>query len=115
MKKFITLLMLSSLSATTFAQVDNSDLSVADESVDSPSIQIEGQYKEAKRKVEAPKVQKLSPSEMLKRRREQLELRNQMMVQKKMEQIRLQQELALAKQLEQSMNKTIEAIDNSMK
>lgn len=53
-----------------------------------------------------------SPSERLKKYREQLEERNVDMVQKKMEYIRYQQELALMKQLEKTMNNTLKAIDN---
>lgn len=111
------------------AEVDGTDLALADETVDSPSLNIEGQYqekevaivKEAPKKIEKklalkPVVKKqLSSSEKIKLYREQLELRNKIMIEKKMEQIRLQQEIALAKKLEQSMNQTIQNIDNSIK
>ena len=94
----------------------NDDLTLADEAIQSPAMNIEGQYKVeepvAPKKVvkrQAPK--QLSSSDRLKLLRQRLEERNRIMVEKKMEQIRFQQELALARQLEQSMNKTIQAID----
>lgn len=93
------------------------DLALADEAIQSPTMNLEGQYQ-----VEAPVPQKqvvrraqpkrLSASDRLKAYRERLEIRNRIMVEKKMEQIRYQQELALAKQLERSMNQTLKAIDN---
>ena len=119
MKKII-LLLSSMMAFNTYAEVDTTDLNLpADEKVESPSMNIEGQYKvkevapaKPETKVTVMPVRKqLSPSERLRLRREQLELRNQIMVEKKIEQIRLQQELALAKKLEDSMNKTIQAID----
>ncbi|MBC7427980.1 MAG: hypothetical protein H7336_05165 [Bacteriovorax sp.] len=100
------------------------DLSLADEAISSPTMNIEGQYKvEAPAPVAAPQrvvarrpapvIKKpLSSSERLKLLRERLEERNKIMVEKKMEQIRFQQEMALAGQLEASMNNTIKAIDN---
>ena len=64
------------------------------------------------KKIVVTEVKKpLSPSERLRLRRQQLEVRNRIMVEKKMEQIRWQQEIALAKKLEESMNQTIQAID----
>ena len=107
------------------AEVDTSDLALADEAISAPTLNIEGQYqekevvvKEEPKKI-APVVvetkRPLSASEKIRLYREKLELRNQIMVQKKMEQIRLQQELALARKLEQSMNQTIKAIDAAMK
>lgn len=95
------------------------DLTLADEAIQSPTMNIEGQYKiEAPtppapvKRVEVKKVApKLSSSDRLKLLRQRLEERNRIMVEKKMEQIRFQQELALARQLEQSMNQTIRAID----
>lgn len=117
------LLLVTMLFATTInlhAEVDQSDLALADESIDSPTLNIEGQYQEKPVKV-APKrvapvqVKKpLTQSERIRLYREQLEIRNQIMVQKKMEQIRLQQEIALARKLEQSMNQTINAIDKAV-
>jgi hypothetical protein len=119
MKYIMTLLMVLGFNFKANADVDPSDLALADESIDSPSLNIEGQYqiKEAPKKALAPiKIKKpLTASEKIRLYREQLEIRNQIMVQRKMEQIRLQQELALARKLEQSMNQTIQAIDNSTK
>jgi len=125
MKLFI-LLALTSLHFQAIADVDTTDLTIPDEAIDSPMINLEGQYqvKEAPiKKVaqvkQAPKIapvvtatKALSPSDRIRQYREQLEIRNQIMVQKKMEQIRLQQEIALARKLEQSMNQTINAIGN---
>jgi hypothetical protein len=99
------------------------DLSLADEAISAPTMNIEGQYtieapaavvepkKVAVKKV-APAKKPLSSSERLKLLRERLEERNRIMVEKKMEQIRFQQEMALARQLEASMNSTLKAIDN---
>ncbi|MBC7712426.1 MAG: hypothetical protein H7177_03755 [Rhizobacter sp.] len=101
------------------------DLSLADEAISAPTMNIEGQYKipapvaaPAPQRVvverrPAPIVKKpLTSSERLKLLRERLEERNKIMVEKKMEQIRFQQEMALARQLEASMNNTLKAIDN---
>ena len=101
------------------------DLSLADEAISAPTMNIEGQYKvEAPAPVAAPQrtvvtrkpapaIRKsLTSSERLKLLRERLEERNKIMVEKKMEQIRFQQEMALARQLEASMNNTMKAIDN---
>ena len=101
------------------------DLTLADEAIQSPTMNIEGQYqveapvaapvpappKVVKRVAPAPK-KPLSSSERLKLLRERLEERNRIMVEKKMEQIRFQQEMALARQLEASMNNTLKAIDS---
>lgn len=101
------------------------DLALADEAIQTPTLDIEGQYQvkeEPKsivnevreKKIELPKVtpKRLSQSERLKLYREKLEERNRIMVEKKMEQIRYQQEVALARKLEQSMNQTLKAIDS---
>ncbi len=93
------------------------ELTLADEAIQAPTMNLEGQYKEetpapAKRVVvKKPAPKKLTASDRLKLLRERLEERNRIMVEKKMEQIRYQQELALARQLEQSMNQTLKAID----
>jgi len=108
------------------AETSSDDLTLADEAIQSPAMDIEGQYKvqepapvhEAAEVVAAPvkpepkKVRRLSQSDKLKIYRERLEERNRIMVERKMEQIRFQQELALARQLEQSMNQTLKAIDS---
>lgn len=99
------------------------DLSLADEAIQAPAVNIEGQYQvQAPAPVTAPapvRVVKRAPapkpltsSERLKQLRERLEERNRIMVEKKMEQIRFQQEMALARQLEASMNNTLKAIDS---
>ncbi len=101
------------------------DLILADEAIDSPPINIEGQYqvqetpapvieKQVEKQVErivAVKARRLSPSEKIKLYRERLEERNRIMVERKMEQIRFRQEMALARKLEASMNQTLKAID----
>lgn len=104
------------------AEATNSDdLTLADEAIQAPTMDLEGQYQvkeEAKAIPVAPKAEpkqvakKITQSDRLKMLRERLEERNKIMVEKKMEQIRFKQELALARQLEQSMNQTIKAIDN---
>ena len=76
------------------------DLALADEAIQTPTLDIEGQYQvkeEPKsivnevreKKIELPKVtpKRLSQSERLKLYREKLEERNRIMVEKKMEQI----------------------------
>jgi hypothetical protein len=109
------------------AETSSEELTLADEAIQAPTMDIEGQYlvkeevkpepvavKEVTEvKVSAPKkiAKKLSQSDRLKIYRERLEERNKIMVEKKMEQIRFQQELALARQLENSMNQTLKAID----
>lgn len=106
------------------AETSSEELALADEAIQAPTMDIEGQYlvkEEVKPepvavkevKVSAPKkiAKKLSQSDRLKIYRERLEERNKIMVEKKMEQIRFQQELALARQLENSMNQTLKAID----
>ena len=125
MKYFLMMLTIVLSSSNVFAEVDTSDLALADEAISAQTLNIEGQYqeKEVEVKEEPKKVapvvvetrKPLSASEKIRLYREKLELRNQIMVQKKMEQIRLQQEIALAKKLEQSMNQTIKAIDAAMK
>jgi hypothetical protein len=127
MKHLIILATLCAFNSNLFAEVETNDLAIADESIDAPALNIEGQYQEKEvklpevpkkevKKIAHQKIQKpLTPSEKIRLYREQLEVRNQMMVQRKMEQIRLQQEIALAHKLEQSMNQTIQAIDSSLK
>lgn len=102
------------------AETTADDLTLADEAIQAPAINIEGQYQvkeEPKAQVETLKaepvkvVKKLSQSDKLRLYRERLEERNRIMVEKKIEQIRFQQELALSRKLEQSMNQTLKAID----
>jgi hypothetical protein len=121
--KHIILILSSLITFKSFAEVDTTDLALPDVAIESPSLNIEGQYheKEVVAPVETKKEEKkvvyqaprkpLSPSERMRLMREKLEIRNRIMVEKKMEQIRWQQEIALAKKLEQSMNQTINAID----
>lgn len=110
------------------AEMSSDDLTLADEAIQSPTMDIEGQYKVqevspvheaaavpavvAPVKLAPKKVKRLSQSDRLKIFRERLEERNKIMVERKMEQIRYRQELALARQLEQSMNQTLQAIDS---
>lgn len=105
----------------------NDELALADEAIQSPTINIEGKYKveepvaapapapapvQQVRRAPRPAPKQLTSSDRLRLLRQRLEERNRIMVEKKMEQIRFQQEMALARQLEQSMNQTIKAIDN---
>jgi hypothetical protein len=104
----------------------NDELALADEAIQSPTLNIEGKYKieepsetvapapvQQVRRVARPAPKKqLTSSDRLRLLRQRLEERNRIMVEKKMEQIRFQQEMALARQLEASMNQTIKAIDN---
>jgi hypothetical protein len=124
MKYLMLLSLLLAFNVQADTELSSDDLSLADEAIQSPTLNIEGQYQVAPapaaapvRRVErrapapAPAPKKLSSSDRLKLLRERLEERNRIMVEKKMEQIRFQQELALARQLEQSMNQTLKAID----
>lgn len=120
------LMLLSVLFAfNVHAEISTDDLTLADEAIAAPTMDLEGQYKvqeqapvhEAAAVVETPKlapkkIKRLSASDKMKLYRERLEERNRIMVERKMEQIRFQQELALAKKLEQSMNQTLKAIDS---
>lgn len=106
------------------AEMNSDDLTLADEAIQTPALDIEGQFQvkeevkaEEVKPVVVPKkvVKKISQSDRMKMFRERLEERNRIMIEKKMEQIRFQQELALARKLEQSMNQTLKAIDSSLK
>lgn len=113
------------LSFNVHAEIESDDLTLANEAIQSPTMDIEGQYKveekapvhEAAAVIAAPvvvapkKEKRLSQSDKLKLYRERLEERNKIMIERKIEQIRFKQELALARQLEQSMNQTLKAID----
>ena len=117
-------LMLLSLLLSAGVQAETAiqdELTLADEAIQAPTLNIEGQYQTEETVAPAPapvakrvvvKQRRLSQSEKLKLYRERLEERNRIMVEKKMEQIRFQQEMALAKKLEASMNQTLKAIDN---
>lgn len=117
--KYLTLLSLL-FAFNLKAETNTDELTMADEAIEAPAMNIEGQYQvqevpvEKIQKVEPKKVapKKLTASDRIKLLRARLEERNRIMVEKKMEQIRYQQELALARQLEQSMNKTLNAIDS---
>lgn len=111
--KYLMLLLTGLMAFNLYAEVDTSDLAGADVTIETPSLNIEGQLKETEEKKVAvlPIKKPLSPSEKMRLYRERLEERNRIMVEKKMEQIRWKQEIALAKQLEESMNKTIQSID----
>jgi hypothetical protein len=123
MKVLILMTSLFAFSAVADTEITLSDeLSLADEAIESPQMNIEGQYQietppapvaapAPKQVVRRAAPKRVSASDRLKLYRERLELRNRIMVEKKMEQIRYQQELALARQLERSMNQTLNAID----
>lgn len=119
MKYLMILSVLLAFNVKAETEVAIDELTLADEAIQSPTMNIEGQYQVAPAPAPAPVVKraprpapkKLSSSDRLKILRERLEERNRIMVEKKMEQIRFQQELALAKQLEQSMNQTLKSID----
>lgn len=118
------LMLLSTLLAfNVYAETSSDDLTMAEESIQAPTMDIEGQYLVKEEvKPEAPKEvklaapvkvrKKITQSERMRMIRERLEERNRIMVERKMEQIRFQQELALARKLEQSMNQTLNAIDS---
>ncbi len=114
MKSILLLGLLSG--SVAFAETEitiNDEVTLADEAIQAPEMNIEGKYKvesPAPKKVNKP-VKKISASDRLKLLRMRLEERNKIMLEKKMEHIRYQQELALARQLEQSMNQTLKAID----
>lgn len=127
MKYLMLLGVLFGINFNVKAETSSDDLALADEAIQSPTMDIEGQYKVQEvapapiheaAEVAAPikptpkKIKRISQSDRLKLYRERLEERNRIMVERKMEQIRFQQELALARQLEQSMNQTLKAIDS---
>lgn len=124
MKYLMLLSLLLAYNVSVQAEVVTEDeISLADEALHTPTLDIEGQYHVKEEPKAAPAAEpaatpvvvvekKISPSERMRLRRAKLEERNRIMVEKKMEQIRYQQELALARQLEQSMNQTLKAIDN---
>ncbi|MDO9184032.1 MAG: hypothetical protein Q7U04_16585 [Bacteriovorax sp.] len=112
--KYLTLLSLL-FAFNVKAETSSDDLTLADEAIQAPTMDLEGQYSvKEEKKIAAPKkvIKKLTQSDRLKMIRERLEERNKIMVERKMEQIRFQQELALAHKLEQSMNQTLKAIDS---
>lgn len=118
MKYLMILSVLLAFNVKAETEVAIDELTLADEAIQSPTMNIEGQYQVAPEPTPAPvkraprpAPKKLTSSDRLKLLRERLEERNRIMVEKKMEQIRFQQELALAKQLEQSMNQTLKSID----
>lgn len=126
MKYLMLLSLILAFNGSAHAEVEAvDDVTMADEALHTPAMDIEGQYhvkEETKAAVEQPaaKVEKaapvvtekkLSPSEKMRLRRARLEEKNRVLVLKKMEQIRYQQELALARKLEESMNQTLKAID----
>lgn len=75
-----------------YDDLDYIDDSLGTDSLDMDDIDIDG---------------KLSPSELLKRRREKLEERNKIMVEKKIEDIRVKQEIALTEKLQSSFNQSL--------
>lgn len=90
------------LAAAIFAQtpvvraqddlLDDTDELLGDDTLQMDSISIEG---------------RLSPSELLKRRREKLEERNKIMVEKKIEDIRVKQEIALTNKLQGAFSNSL--------
>jgi hypothetical protein len=72
--------------------LDDTDELLGNDSLQMDDISIEG---------------KLSPSELLKRRREKLEERNKIMVEKKIEDIRVKQEIALTNKLQGAFNNSL--------
>ena len=111
------------LSFNVQADVSSDDLTLADEAIQSPAMDIEGQYQVREEPKVAPAKEivvdprrkvvsrVLTQSDRLKIYRERLEERNKIMIERKMEQIRFQQEVALFHKLEQSMNQTLKTID----
>ncbi|MBY0415564.1 MAG: porin family protein [Bdellovibrionales bacterium] len=72
--------------------LDDAEDALSSDTLEMDQIEIEG---------------KLSPSELLKRRREKLEERNKIMVEKKIENIRVKQEIALTNKLQGAFNNSL--------
>ncbi len=95
---FMSLILATALLASTTARAQYDDLSDAEDALSNgdalemDQIDIDG---------------KLSPSELLKRRREKLEERNKLMVEKKIEDIRVKQEIALTNKLQGAFNNSL--------
>ncbi len=97
------------------------DIMMVDEAIQTPTMNIEGNYRLKDDKstlaISGTKkpAKKMSASDKLKSYRAWLEERNRMMLERKLEQIRYKQELVLTKQLENSMNNAIKAMDSVSK
>ena len=76
-------------------------------SVEMDQISIDGQYNSY-----ANTQRRESASDRLKKYRQKLERRNEIMMRKKMEEIRFQHEKRLMKKMQKAMNQTMKAIDN---
>ena len=72
--------------------LDDAEDAIGSDTLEMDQIEIEG---------------KLSPSELMKRRREKLEERNKVMVEKKIEDIRVKQEIALTNKLQGAFNSSL--------
>lgn len=99
---FMSLFLATALLASANVQAQYDDLSDAEDALSNgdalemDQIDIDG---------------KLSPSELLKRRREKLEERNKIMVEKKIEDIRVKQEIALTNKLQGAFNNSLNNIN----
>lgn len=95
---------LTFISSPSFAQddlLDDADDALsATDALDMDQIDIDG---------------KLSPSELMKRRREKLEERNKVMVEKKIEDIRVKQEMALTQKLQGAFSNSLSQLDGAAK
>ncbi len=115
--KFILLAVLLGSQAVFAEYNPNDELSLADEVLESPTLNINGKIAEEKavkaKPVEQVVVERkpLTSAQKMQLYRAKLEERNRMMVQRKIEQIRLRQEIALMRQLEAQMNNTLKALD----
>lgn len=86
----------STVAKAQYDDLDDAEDALSQDALQMDQIEIEG---------------KLSPSELLKRRREKLEERNKNMVEKKIEDIRVKQEIALTNKLQGAFNNSMNNIN----
>ncbi len=116
--KFILLALFLGSQSICAEYSPNDELSLADEVLESPTLNINGTIADEK-PVQAKPVEKivltpkkpLTSAQKMQLYRAKLEERNRMMVQKKIEEIRLRQEIALMRQLEAQMNNTLKTLE----
>lgn len=58
---------------------------------------------------------KMSPSDRMKKQREMLEQRNEQMVRRRIENMRVRQEMEMMKKLQQAMNQSFKQIDEALR
>jgi outer membrane protein W len=98
---FMSLFLATAMLASTAAHAQYDDLDDAEDALSSDALQMDQIEIEGK----------LSPSELLRRRREKLEERNKNMVEKKIEDIRVKQEIALTNKLQGAFNNSLKNIN----